>query len=44
MNTAPEKCGTPLRIPTYNNGSIKKRGDKAAEILFEEIIIENFPN
>lgn len=44
MNTAPEKYGTPLRIPTYNNGNIKKRGDKATEILFKEIIMENFPN
>ena len=45
MRTVSETSGTPLNTATFKlQGSQKRKKKKGTEKIFEELIIENFPN
>ena len=45
MRTVLETSGTTLNAPTFElQGSQKKKRKRRTEKIFEEIIVENFPN
>ena len=44
MRTVSETSGTTLNTPTFDLYGSQKKKKKGTEKIFEEIIVENFPN